>query len=174
MKVKVRLARISDLKNYTNLLQRTYEAAYTQESLGLTKNCFSKKVFNTKNTQDYLKSKLQITDQQKTWLAFVQDEMIGSITISDNKDTCELSGLYIAPEYQGKGIGKRLYSLALEFSGTKNITLDIYQHNKNTISIYKKWGFEIDKNRGSFSRHWPEWPKGLEAKCIYMILRKKR
>lgn len=51
MEIKIRFARKSDLKKYTDLLQRTYQEAYTNESLGLTKELFSKEIFNTPDTQ---------------------------------------------------------------------------------------------------------------------------
>ena len=70
MKIKIRLAGESDLKKYTDLLQRTYQNAYTDEGLGLTKELFSEKIFGSPDTQKYLKSNLVINDKQKTWLAF--------------------------------------------------------------------------------------------------------
>ena len=53
-------------------------------------------------------------------------------------------------------------------ASNKDITLDTYEHNKQTIEIYEKWGFKIDTEKGTFFRHWPEWPKDLKVKCIYM------
>lgn len=170
MKVSIRLARKSDIKEYTDLLQKTYQKAYTDESLGLTKNCFSKKVFSTPDTQKYLKSSLTINRKQKTWLAFFRSKMIGSITITDRGKEFELRGFYVATKYQGRGVGKQLWCLAISFASGKDIILDIYVHNKRTINMYKKWGFFIDKKKGVFYRHWPEWSEGLEAKCIYMRL----
>jgi len=162
-----------DIKEYTDLLQKTYEDAYTDESIGLTKECFSKEVFASTDTQKYLKSNLVINKKQKTWLAFLNSKLAGSITITDKGDECELRGFYVNPEYQGKGIGKRLWKRTLEFAGEKDVVFDIYAHNTRVIKMYKKWGFEVDKQKGVFYRHWPEWPEGLKAKCIYMRLSKK-
>jgi ribosomal protein S18 acetylase RimI-like enzyme len=98
----------------------------------------------------------------------VDEKLVGSITIIEREKDYELRGFYIATKYQGKGIGKKLWELALDFAKEKNITLDIYAHNTKTIEIYKKWGFKVDTARGEFYRHWPEWPEGLRAKSIYM------
>lgn len=174
MKISVRLSRKSDIRKYTALLQRTYQDAYTNGKLGLTKSCFSKKVFSTPNTQEYLKSSLAVSKKQKTWLAFLGPKLVGSITIINQGKDFELRGFYVAPEYQGRGIGKQLWSLAHDFAKNKDIVLDLYAHNKRTINIYKKWGFIIDKKKGIFYRHWPEWPDGLKAKCVYMRLIKNR
>jgi ribosomal protein S18 acetylase RimI-like enzyme len=170
MKISIRIAKASDLKDYTNLLQKTYEFSYTNQRIGLTKDFFSKEIFLSVDTQKYLKSNLVINRQQKTWIALLNSKLIGSITIIDKGKDCELRGFYVYPEFQGQGIGKQLWEKALAFSEDKDIVLDIYAHNLKTIDMYLKWGFIIDKDRGTFYRHWPEWPKGIQAKCIYMRL----
>jgi ribosomal protein S18 acetylase RimI-like enzyme len=168
MDLEIRVARKSDLAAYTDLLQRTYQVSYVNKNLGLTSECFSKEIFNTPDTQKYLTSNLVNNSNQKCWLAFVENKLVGSISIIEEKDIYELRGFYVDPAFQGKGIGKKLWNLALSFAKDKNIVLDIYAHNTKTIEIYKNWGFEIDKGKGEFYRHWEEWPKNVKAKCIYM------
>ena len=168
MKIKIRPAKKSDLPEYTKLLQQTYQEAYVNEKIGLTRECFSEETFNTPDTQKYLASNLLVNDKQKCWLAFIDSELTGSISIIEREKDYELRGFYVTVLYQGKGIGRQLWNLALNFAKNKDITLDIYAHSIKTIEIYKKWGFEIDAKKGEFSRHWPEWPEGLQAKCIYM------
>jgi len=171
MEISIRLARGSDLTNYTNLLQKTYQKTYSNKKLGLTKNLFSREVFSTKDTQDYLRSNLKQSAKQKTWLAFIGSELVGSITVADKGNECELRGFYVTARLQHKGIGKMLFKRALEFSRGRDIVLDTFAHNQKTIEIYKKWGFGVDKKKGGFYRHWTEWPEGLRARCIYMRLR---
>lgn len=174
MKVKIRLAKESDLLAYTKLLQQTYQDTYVFDAIGLTKECFSKVVFNTKDSQDYLKSNIKINDKQKTWLVFLDKELIGSITIVDKDKECEMRGLYVATDFQGKGIGSKLWKFVLNFAGNREIVLDTYSHNTKTIEIYKNWGFEIDTEKGEFYRHWSEWQEDLKVKCIYMRYRGKQ
>ncbi|HEY4694615.1 MAG TPA: GNAT family N-acetyltransferase [Candidatus Nanoarchaeia archaeon] len=173
MNISIRLAKESDLKEYTNLLQRTYQESYTDPKIGLTKECFSKEIFNTKSSQDYLKSNLVVNEQQKAWLAFLDSKMIGSITVIDKGEECQLRGFYVAPEYQGKGVGKQLWQRALDFASGKDIVLDLYAHNTKTIEMYKKWGFKIDEEKGTFYRHWPEWSEEIKVKCLYMLFSRK-
>ena len=170
MKFTIKLSDIKYLSKYTNLLQRVYENTYTNTKIGLTKECFSKEIFNTVNTQNYLRSNLINTENQKTWFAFDNDKLIGSITLQNKGREYELRGFYVDIEYQGKGTGKLLLKKVKEFAGDKDIVLDIYAHNGKTINIYKKWGFKIDKKKGIFYRHWPEWPEELKVKSIYMRL----
>lgn len=156
------------LEEYTDMLQKTYEEFYVDESLGLTKDCFSKEVFSSKDTQDYLKSNIQNNDNQKCWFAFAKTRLVGAITIKDKGVEYEITGFYVDSRYQGQGIGKRLWNKALEITKNKDIVLDLYTHNKKAINIYKKRGFKIDEKKGRFFRHWPEWPEGLQAECLYM------
>jgi RimJ/RimL family protein N-acetyltransferase len=178
MTYKIRLAKPSDLKEYTNLLQTTYEFSYTNPKIGLTKECFSKEVFNTVNTQDYLKTKVINSSTQKTWLVFDIKKLIASATckiIDENK--AEFSGFYVLPSYQHQGLGKILYQKVLKFSGDRNLILGIYTHNTKTIKIYKKWGWKIDPSRGEngyVTGHWIEWPDGVVAKSVYLILKENR
>lgn len=168
MQIHIRLARKSDLPIYADLIQKTYQNTYPNKEIGLVKEYFSEEIFNTSDTQEYLASNLLVGNKQKCWLAFADSELVGSITIAEREKDYELRGFYVRTEYQGKGIGKKLWKLVLNFVKGKDITCEIYAHNVKTIEIYKKWGFEIDKARGTFYRHWPEWPEGVQAKSIYM------
>jgi len=56
----------------------------------------------------------------------------------------KLRGFYVSPKHQGKGMGKRLWALALDFAKRKDVVLDIYAHNRRTIGTYKIWRFVID------------------------------
>jgi GNAT superfamily N-acetyltransferase len=172
MEIIFRLATQNDIGQYTNLLQQVYEVAYVFPEKGLTKECFSKEIFASKDTQDYLKSNLVINDKQKTFLAFDKNTLIGSITIEDKGNEYELRGFYVALSYQGKGIGTQLWKKVLPFASDKDIVLDLYAHNQKAISMYEKWGFKKDEQKGHVFRHWPEWPEGLEAECFYMRRKK--
>jgi len=168
VKVKIRLARKSDIKVYTELLQRTYQDTYVDEDLGFTKELFSKEIFNTDDTQKYLRGNLEISDKQKTWLAFVGTKLIGSVTIADKGEEFGMRGFYVRTEDQGKGVGKKLWKLARGFAKGKDILLDIYTHNTKAIEIYKQWGFLIDAKKKEFYRRWPEWPEGIKTESVYM------
>ena len=157
MNISIKPAKSDYLREYTNLLQQTYEKAYTNDELGLTKECFSKEIFNTEDTQKYLKSNLKNNKNQKAWLAFKDSKLVGSITIKKISKGYEVTGFYVTSGHQGKGIGKLLWKKALEFTGNSNILVDLYVHNIKTFEMYKKWGFKIDKTRGEngyFYRHW--------------------
>lgn len=110
MDIDIRFGTLADLEAYTQLLQQTYVQAYVNYELGLTPDCFSTEIFNNLDTQKYLQSHLINTSTQKTWLAWNGDKLVGSITcILINDHEAELTGFYVHPDHQGKGIGKELY-----------------------------------------------------------------
>lgn len=168
MNVELRLARPDDVIQYTAMMQATYTASYVNESIGLTPDQFSEQVFASDDTQRYIRSKLIQTSTHTTWVAVADARLIGAVTVEDKDDECEMSGFYVLSAYQRRGIGKQLWQKVLEVAGDRAITLDTYVHNVNTIPIYEHWGFREDTSRPHFYRHWPEWPEGLEAECLYM------
>lgn len=177
MKYTLRLAKPSDLKEYINLLQTTYEFSYTNPKIGLTKNCFSPEIFNTQKAQKNFKTSLVNSSIQKTWLAFSGIKLIGSATCKIiDQNNANFLGFYVHSKFQNQGIGKKLYQKALQFSKNRDLLLDTHLKNSKTLKIYKKWGWQIDFSRGDngyFYCHWSEWPKDLNIKCVYLILKRK-
>lgn len=178
MDFSIHLAKPSNLKQYTNLLQTTYETCYSNPKIGLTKKCFSKEIFNTQKAQKNFKTSLINSSTQKTWLAFSDAKLIGSATCKIlDKNQAHFFGFYVHPKFQHQGIGKTLYQKVLSFSGHRDLILGIYTHNTKTLEIYKKWGWEIDTSRGDkgyIVSHWPEWPDGVTAKSVYLILKSNK
>ncbi|MBI5457732.1 GNAT family N-acetyltransferase [Candidatus Kaiserbacteria bacterium] len=169
MNAHLRLARKSDLVAYTALLQRTCEVAFPNPKIGLTKECFPKEVFATADTQAYLlKSNLTISSNQKTWLVVEKKKLIGAITTEKKGKVSDVRGFYVAPERQGQGIGKIVWERASKFADGRPVTLEIYAHNKKSIALYKKRGFVVDTTKRQAWSHWPEWPKGVRARKLYM------
>ena len=164
---------MGDLVAYTDMLQRTYERSYPNPGTRLTKKCFSKAVFASEDTQNYLRSNLRRRPLQKTWVATLDGSLVGSVTVEESAGECDVRGFYVAPEYQGLGIGRCLWEKLLAFAGNRAIRLDTYAHKNKTIAMYKKWGFVVDTKKASAWSHWPEWPKGVRAKRIYMRLERR-
>ena len=65
-----------------------------------------------------------------------------------------LESLYVHPNHQGKGIGKRLLVTGISrFKECDSISLTVYKGNPN-ISFYEREGFQVMKeNEGDFYGH---------------------
>ncbi len=172
MNIVIREAQSSDFDQYSNLLQQTYETCCVNNSIGLTKACFSKEMMSTEESVNFLRSYLKITPTHKAWVAALDGKIVGAISCEIKSQLeGEIVAFYVLPQYQDQGIGKQLYTKALDFVGQRDLVLDVYAHNEKTIAMYKKWGWELDVHRGdggSFFLHWKGWPKEVQVKCLYM------
>lgn len=85
-------------------------------------------------------------------LAFVNENPVGfmKLNLQSNlpgqppEQGLEIEKLYFKPAYQGKGIGKKLISMAFALAkklGKKTIWLGVIDCNESAIQFYKKAGF---------------------------------
>jgi ribosomal protein S18 acetylase RimI-like enzyme len=76
---------------------------------------------------------------------------VGAAQTEPQPDTyLEIERIYVAKEYQGLQLGRRLMEKALELAagqGKTYVWLGVWEHNLNAIQFYRKFGFEI------FDRH---------------------
>jgi ribosomal protein S18 acetylase RimI-like enzyme len=67
-------------------------------------------------------------------------------------ERCILLSIAVDPEYQGKGVAKKLNDLFLEeakIKGKKEVTLSVRASNARAIAFYKKMGWKIFEKEGS-------------------------
>ena len=174
----IRGPKASDLPAYTALLQHAYQGAFTEPSIGLTADCFKIENFQTPEKQtEYLSNLTNNSENEKTWLGFYGEKLIGTITVTNHGEhevgehEVELRRFYVAPEYQSRGVGSQLWNKAMEFVGDKDIMLSMYAHNQRLLAMYQRRGFGVDTLRGDngyYMRHWKEWPEDLQVKCVYL------
>jgi len=98
-------------------------------------------------------SKDQLDAQQKlvgeiylpkaeNWVAQYDDKPVGFIGLVDNF----VGGLFVAPEAQGRGIGRALIAHALERNNS--LELDVYALNESAIGFYHRLGFiEVERRQ---------------------------
>jgi ribosomal protein S18 acetylase RimI-like enzyme len=58
----------------------------------------------------------------------------------------EVRRLYVHPEFQGRGVGKRLLDAALDHPQLKaagNIHLDVWEQNHGAQRLYRRYGFDV-------------------------------
>lgn len=72
----------------------------------------------------------------ETWVATVSGQPAGFISLLETF----VGGLFISPERQGLGIGRRLISHALTLKG--ELSLEVYTQNLRAMGFYRSLGFE--------------------------------
>lgn len=71
------------------------------------------------------------------------DKVVGFVAPAIMNSQRRIGALYVLPEMQGKGIGKKLLDKAIEWHGrNKDIFLHVATYNKSAIDFYARNGFE--------------------------------
>lgn len=155
------------MDRYRGFCQKAYEQAYPRPEHGITKELFSKEIFDSSYVREYFEK--MFSPPNKVWLALnKEDQIAGGIAASEYPDYIEMKGFYVDPELKGKGIGRALYDKALDFADGKSIQAWVYEYLDETINMYEHWGFKIDKTKGKLAFNWDPWPKDVKMYAICM------
>ena len=98
----------------------------------------------------------QMQEGQYFFVLFENDTPVGFVTVEpQEKQLYHLQKIYVLPEYQGKGAGKKLIETAQDLVRTlkpenKKAILELNVNRSNSaVCFYKKMGFVIDR-QGDF------------------------
>ena len=72
----------------------------------------------------------------ETWVACRGDQPVGFISLLDSF----VGGIFVSPECQGQGVGRKLIAFALERKA--ELALDVYSANEQAFQFYLSLGFE--------------------------------
>ena len=146
MEIQIREAQKQDAEEIQKLYYKVWLETYVDESLSITKesliNRFSK-LTSKESIQwlsDFLESK--IPSNHKYLVAKHENKIVGVVYLEKEEDHNRIQGIYILPEYQNQGLGKRFWDMAISFFGKNNpIVLDVAEYNQKAINFYIKLGF---------------------------------
>lgn len=92
---------------------------------------------------DYILEKYK--GRARFWLAIQGDKLIGTIAVEESDaDTAKLKRMFVLPEFQGTGVGQKLFDTALNFAkenGYKKIKLNTDKIMNRAHRFYEKNGF---------------------------------
>jgi predicted GNAT family acetyltransferase len=92
----------------------------------------------------------KIINHEKTLVAEMDGKIVGKInTNAESYSRYQLGGVYILPQYRGRGIGTTLTSafIRLLLAEDRGLTLFVRKNNLSALSVYQKCGF---KNIGDY------------------------
>jgi diamine N-acetyltransferase len=145
MEIKIREATPKDALAIVKVLHQTWLDTYLNEELKITRETIdesykdSYKLENIEKLQERIKN---IPNNQKRLVAESHGEIVAVSRGVIENDFNELKTIYVLPNFQGQGIGKKLWNEMLEFfDNSKKIVLSVVTYNKNAIEFYKKLGF---------------------------------
>lgn len=99
---------------------------------------------------------LRITPERlqsyRFWVAEEKDEVIGCIALEVlERGQGEVRSFFIAPEHQGRGVGKRLMLALATIANTQGITQLQAHADPVSVKHYQRFGFTIVGTRASRS-----------------------
>lgn len=87
---------------------------------------------------------LQKFEPEKIQVIVHDGKDVGRLRVVRTPESIYIGGIQLLPEYQGKGIGKAIFSDIIAESESAGIPIDLEVHhvNESAIAFYKKLGFE--------------------------------
>ncbi|XP_070566979.1 peptidyl-lysine N-acetyltransferase YiaC-like [Ptychodera flava] len=94
----------------------------------------------------YLIMRHKLLPKWEKHVAVSGTQLVGYIALEGNF----VNGLFVLPEFQGRGIGRRLLDRAVQIHGPLRVS--VYSNNTKATEFYEKYGFE-----GIEERHEPDF-----------------
>ncbi|MDM5238871.1 GNAT family N-acetyltransferase [Bacillus cereus] len=100
---------------------------------------------SVENTAIWLQKMLKSSSHQ-VYSALIDNNVIGTITVTHQEHFTTLSGFAVHPFHQGRGYGKDILTNIVHrliSEGVATIILDVETRNNNALKLYTHCGFEI-------------------------------
>jgi ribosomal protein S18 acetylase RimI-like enzyme len=139
-----------DALSIQEIFHKTWLATYVSTEHGITTEHINEYFKDAYKPETLEKRKTQIAKMDEVYMIFtarVDGKVVGFVRVMKEKENNRLRAFYILPEFQGKGIGTKLFEKAREFFDLTLFTLvEVATYNTPAINFYKKMGF-IDKGK---------------------------
>jgi ribosomal protein S18 acetylase RimI-like enzyme len=146
---EIRLATEEDFPEIINIIAMTISTTYVNRN----ENSTITPIFTALESMQYIESECKkyyenLNDSKHTtFVACVDNKVIGFTRIVKDDDSCHLEKLYVLPEYCGdsRQFGKKLMLACLrsckEIFGSSAIDLEVWQKNSRAIHFYNNLKF---------------------------------
>jgi ribosomal protein S18 acetylase RimI-like enzyme len=146
MSVQIHDATPNDDDGVRQVVQRTWLATYPNAELGITKediearfNASSEEAIRRRQAQQQMINRDPLVH---LWVAKEAERIVGFCLAKKEGMQNRIQAIYVLPEYQGTGIGKRLLQTAFDWLGSQQeIVLNVASYNHQAISFYTRFGF---------------------------------
>ena len=102
--------------------------------------------------EDFAKE-LKATDLAKIFVLWLDDEIVGFVSLREIFERGEITNLAVKSSYQSKGYGRKLLRFALDTmsnDGMETAFLEVRVSNLKALELYKSEGFIIMRKRKSY------------------------
>lgn len=148
IKITVERAEPDDAEEIQNVFYKTWLATYPNSETGVTVDDVHERYKERLSPEGIEKYRKRIEEgleieSQRFFVARVERKIVGVCLANTHKDKNQLNAIYVLPEFQGRGIGYKLWDEVLKFiDHTKDTLVEVVVNNNNAIEFYKRLGFE--------------------------------
>lgn len=144
--IAVIIATPDDVVGIMDVQRITWLDTYPNEEAGITREDVAARFdFSDEERNTYIEKRRQsltMDPDSHYWVAKEGDNVVGFCGVQKFESINEVGALYVLPEYQGNGIGKRLFEEGLKWLGDeKKIKIEAASYNIKAIKFYKSFGF---------------------------------
>ena len=168
--MKIFSASSEDVEAMRTIVKNSWLELYPNKEYGITREDLL--AIDWYNRAKLDKRKKEIAENWPDTHTFVlkneKNEVVGFCISLKLDGFGEIEGMYVLPELQGMGLGKKLMEKACEWLGTEqDIILKVVAYNTHAIGFYKKMGFKETGNKVVFTG--TQLPSGIEIPRIEML-----
>jgi GNAT superfamily N-acetyltransferase len=169
--IDIHEARPSDADAMRDVQCCTWIATYPNEAYGITKEDIEARFREDPATVGEMRERRRqavCTAPFHSWVAVEGAALIGFCIVKQDDQENLLQALYVLPDSQSKGVGKRLLQTALDWFGTeKEVVLNVASYNEKAIAFYRAFGFvPHDPVASSEALHLPSGVRLPEIKMV--------
>lgn len=146
---KTERATVEDIAQILEVKALSWLDTYLDEERGISKADIERHVSKSLNGDPELVEKkteqlLHPPTKSACWIVRDNGLVVGYVwPVVEKSGRNRVGGLYLRPEYKGKGIGTILMSEVINFFKGEDIYLEVAHNNVGAIGFYKKLGFNF-------------------------------
>lgn len=137
----------AELSPLRDLAMLTFRATYAAQNTEEVMAEYLQQAFNELQLRAELnhpESEFYVLKRGTDWLGYIKLNEGSAQTEAREDNALEIERIYVHPQYQGRGLGKRLLWEALSIARQKRkerIWLGVWEHNPKAIQFYIAQGF---------------------------------
>jgi len=169
--IEIGPARPGDERGIAAVHKETWIKTYPNPAAGFSKSdvLSMAKDFDSPESIESWKDKIFTNGENQNYVCAARDrdKVVAFCCAKKFENYNQLSAIYILPQYQGRGIGKRLFANVRGWLGReKKIIVTPVAYNLPAIGFYEKMGFAVIKGKSSAKK----MPGGRTMPLIEMEL----
>lgn len=132
-----------DVAGIIDVQKETWLITYPNEEAGISEEDIRSINFSASEKLTKWKQRIETSESSKVFVAKAGTTIVGFCCAVKGDDRNDLQALYILPAYQGKSIGTKLMTTALDWlRSDKDISVYVAEYNEPAIEFYERHGFK--------------------------------